>query len=85
MKNELLHIAKELGFDAPKIRCERPASGSVVYYVSVYKSGKLIKNWDGGYFTNEENTPNSKDKVLPRFRKFLTTLAALESRKEVQP
>lgn len=74
MKKDFLKIAKELGFSLPTIRYERPERDSVVYYISVYKDNKLVTVYDCGYFIGEENSANSKDRVLPEFREFLKKL-----------
>lgn len=74
MKKLFLKIAKELGFTLPTIRYERPEKDSVVYYISVYKNDELVTVYDCGYFIGEENTANSKNRVLPEFRDFLNSL-----------
>lgn len=74
MKKQFIKIAKELGFELRTITYERPERDSVVYYISIYKNGEFIKIWDGGYFIGEVGTANSKDRMLPSFRKFLETI-----------
>lgn len=74
MKKNFLKIAKELGFQLPTIRYERPERDTVVYYISIYKNDEFITIYDCGYFIGEENTEHSKDRIIPDFREFLNTL-----------
>jgi hypothetical protein len=74
MKKEFIKVAKELGFDVPTVRYERPERDVVVYYLSIYKNGELVKVWDIGYFIGEVDTANSKDRVIPEFRELLNAL-----------
>lgn len=74
MKKEFIKIAIARGFDYPAVRYTRPSNDVVVYYLTIWKDGKMVANWSIGYIVGEVDTPHSKDRIRPEFIKFLKKL-----------
>lgn len=74
MKRKLIKIAKELGFELPTIRYERPERDCYIYFVSVYKDGSLIEVTNVSYFTGDVKFEISKEGAIEGFRNYLTEL-----------